>query len=214
MNKIIVGVGLLICGALGGFIARLYGLPFRIRIISDNLRDYAPHSTMLSDFAVAFVLAGAILCIWGLVVKNNTSTKKVILGTGLFICGALGSFTHNLYTLFIHVGYGLADVNAISPRHPMLSDFSIVLAMVGATLCIWGLADRDKNELKKVVFGTGLIICGVLIVYFNDILHGIVYILPVRRPLEPPVWPAYALIIAGIAFSIWGLIKKDKNSPS
>ena len=138
--------------------------------------------------------------------------NKVIVGIGLLICGILSEFITYLYALPLLNRIVSNGLGSYALPHPMLSDFAIAFVIAGVILCIWGLTDRDKNELKKTVFGTGMIICGVLRLYFIDILHGVVYIVPVRfRPLGPPEGPAYILIIAGIAFSIWGLIKKGKK---
>ena len=212
---------MLICGALGRFISSLYALPFRAGSSPPSGITIPVIHPMLNHFSTVFVIAGTTLCIWGLARKDKNSTKKVVFGTGLFICGILGNFFHNLYSLFIYIGLGPMDGNLfgslVSLHHPMLSYFAVSFVIVGTVLCIWGLTDRDKNKLKKVVFGAGVIIYGVLRIFLHDMLREVTaYIVPARhRPLGDPMGPAYALIIAGVAFSIWGLIKKNKkNTPA
>jgi len=145
---------------------------------------------------------------------------KLIFGIGLLICGTLGEITHSLNITLFNIGaerlYGMGRM-IIPLRIPQLSDFASVFTAVGVVLCIWGLIEKDKRDMKKVIFGTGLVICGVLRVFAFEILEYIRFASQsLTRHSEfillESVAFSYVLIIVGIAFNIWGLIKKSKDS--
>jgi len=148
--------------------------------------------------------------------------KKIILGVGLLICSVLGEFTRSLLFLLHFRMLPIWGVHVSLSR--TLSDFVIVFFVFGMILSIWGFIDKDKNDMKKVAFGTGLLICGILRVFTTNILeafsfvfavwsshHGSPHELSFPASLLASIEFAYALIIVGVAFNIWGLIKKGKR---
>ena len=224
MNKIIVGVGLLICGVLGDFTRSIDIVIALVNadLSAEPLRQFhGTHFTVLSDLALVFVIPGAILSLSGLALPNKSKngTKIVLIGTVLFMCGIFGDFTNSIRNLFDYVSFASVGLSPMSLGNTMLSDFTLVFIVAGTILCIWGLVDKDENETKRVVLGAGLIMCGVARIFFHTIMSGILFISQVRAweqfPPESGFLHAirfeYALIIAGVMFSIWGLIKKGKK---
>ena len=68
--------------------------------------------------------------------------KKVILGTGLLICGVLGILTAQLREAIY-----FASPNSISSiGNDPLQSIGITLFLVGIVLNIWGFIEKNKKE--------------------------------------------------------------------
>ena len=224
MNKIIIGVGLLICGVLGDFTRNIDIVIALIKADPsvEPLREaFISRFRVFSELAPAFVVLGAVLGVLGLSlpIKSRNGTKIAIISAVLLMCGMFGDFTNSIRNLFTYASFASAGIRLFSPlSNTMLSDFTLVFIVAGTILCAWGLADRDENETKKVVLGAGLLVCGVVKIFFRSIMGGILSISPARTWEQFPelgyfetIGLEHALIISGIAFSIWGLIKKGKK---
>jgi len=90
-------------------------------------------------------------------------------------------------------------------------NYGAVIFFAGVILSVWGLIEQDKNEMKMTVFGTGLIICGVLLEYGYAILWGILVAYQVEFTIPEYRFFAYTFIFARVVFNIWGLIRRRKE---
>jgi len=139
--------------------------------------------------------------------------KKVIFGTGFLICGTLSVLTFALITAIHFMIFDLADLRMfITPV--AFDNIGYFFLAVGVGLSIWGLVEKDKRDTKKVIVGTGVLMCGMLGVFTSEIIRAtrIASLLGWGRPFS--FWhTGWVLFIVGIALSIWGLAENRKRTP-
>ena len=207
MKKVILGTGLLICGMLGEL---FYHLMFLFYRLGSQLTGIMYVLNIWHVQAIQlFSVAGALLAIWGLFEKNEKVMKRMVFGVGLLICGMLGAWSY-------YIG-----IIRFTPQQPVyylryfyLEVVVIMFFAIGVALNIWGLFDRVKNAMKKVVFGTGLLICGTLSILAIYVLYAISFATQVYHSLPPFIELGITLILVGIALNIWGMIEIGKKSSS
>jgi len=145
--------------------------------------------------------------------------KKIIFGLGLLISSAIAHVSVQYLILQARIQAEIAmawahEAGRSMPTIMGLVDptFSSILSFffipAGLILCIWGMLDKDKNEMKKTVLGAGLIIIGAIMDFATIFVRQI----PGRHSVLEIRWYVVALFLTGIALSIWGLYNKNKKT--
>ena len=141
--------------------------------------------------------------------------KKVAFGSGLLICGTLGV---SIMELAVTIVASNSDV--MCWLRPPIEEYGFAIFIIGVILNVWGMLEKDRRAIKKIVFGTGLIICGTLELMILVLLSAIRiasannYIYLSRSPLFFEILIGACFVI-GISLNVWGLIQKDnKRTPT
>ena len=137
--------------------------------------------------------------------------KKIIFGTCLLICGSLATL---LMQLVITIKLNFFSGCVILPP---FQEYGYALFLVGIMLNVWGLIEKGERVLKKIIFGSGLLVCGTLGLLIMEVLYAVRIASQEDHAAlfrSPPFQTlGWACILFGLALNIWGIIQKDKKTP-